>query len=609
MNKNKSRRTWVLLVMACSALAYENAPAFAQQQVSRVLALSVGEVNGTAEILSKRAAEKSEGSAQILTQSWKALSRQVNINVGDQLRTGGNSSLKLNLNDGTVLTLAGETLLVVEKLQSAKEGQTRVAEFRLEKGTVSTLQTAKILGQTAQVIRTNNGVIDTQLGEVEITKPQSGYSTVMAADSDQSIWPFGKQRAGDADQTVVNVLRGTAQVQSAGQGSMITTSTVLPDTCLGEDGVQFTLNAPKAQVKIAKLPDINGFELSSVQPFQLLIGTEGQANRVKLFNRKGVGEIDIEGIGIAEQDDNSTLNLALSSLLTVGMKSSEMTVSLACSSTESKGLDFQVLGMDGQVSMLRDTLGGRRETISSRGAMVAATATPRPPIETPTPIPVYPEGERTPRPRPTVTPVPGGPTPGGPTPTPGGPTPTPGGPTPTPIPGEPTPTSTPEIPVTPTKTVGPRPTPVPTKIPVTHTFPRNPRILVSAEGGLNAPDIKLGGTCGIGGKSVIVTFGFFNYLPNLMPGKLSSYITDSSWHPYAPGLHTIIEGANVQVLNYTYTNDTQLETGYIRYWFCYNNPPALYFYVTIFDREGNASNRMRCSSPNINASPMAYSCQ
>ena len=584
--------------MACSALAYGNAPAFAQQQVSRVLALSVGEVNGTAEILSKRAAERSEGSAQILTQSWKALSRQVNINVGDQLRTGGNSSLKLNLNDGTVLTLAGETLLVVEKLQSAKEGQTRVAEFRLEKGTVSTLQTAKILGQTTQVIRTNNGVIDTQLGEVEITKPQSGYSTVMAADSDQSIWPFGKQRAGDADQTVVNVLRGTAQVQSAGQGSMITTSTVLLDTCLGEDGVQFTLNAPKAQVKIAKLPDINGFELSSVQPFQLLIGTEGQANRVKLFNRKGVGEVDIEGIGIAEQDDNSTLDLALSSLLTVGMRSSEMTVSLACSSTESKGLDFQVLGMDGQVSMLRDTLGGRRETISSRGAMVAATATPRPPIETPTPV--YPEGERTPRPRPTATQV---------APVPGRPTPTPGGPTPTPVPGEPTPTSTPEIPVTPTRTVGPRPTPAPTKIPVTHTFPRNPRILVSAEGGLNAPDIKLGGTCGTGGKTVTVTFGFKNYLPNLMPGKLSSYITDSSWKPYAPGLHTIIEGTNVQVLNYTYTNDTQLETGYIKYWFCYNNPPALYFYVNIYDREGNKSNRMRCSSSNINASPMAYSCQ
>lgn len=598
MNKNKSRRMWVLLVMACSALAYGNAPAFAQQQVSRVLALSVGEVNGTAEILSKRAAERSEGSAQILTQSWKALSRQVNINVGDQLRTGGNSSLKLNLNDGTVLTLAGETLLVVEKLQSAKEGQTRVAEFRLEKGTVSTLQTAKILGQTTQVIRTNNGVIDTQLGEVEITKPQSGYSTVMAADSDQSIWPFGKQRAGDADQTVVNVLRGTAQVQSAGQGSMITTSTVLLDTCLGEDGVQFTLNAPKAQVKIAKLPDINGFELSSVQPFQLLIGTEGQANRVKLFNRKGVGEVDIEGIGIAEQDDNSTLDLALSSLLTVGMRSSEMTVSLACSSTESKGLDFQVLGMDGQVSMLRDTLGGRRETISSRGAMVAATATPRPPIETPTPV--YPEGERTPRPRPTATQV---------APVPGRPTPTPGGPTPTPVPGEPTPTSTPEIPVTPTRTVGPRPTPAPTKIPVTHTFPRNPRILVSAEGGLNAPDIKLGGTCGTGGKTVTVTFGFKNYLPNLMPGKLSSYITDSSWKPYAPGLHTIIEGTNVQVLNYTYTNDTQLETGYIKYWFCYNNPPALYFYVNIYDREGNKSNRMRCSSSNINASPMAYSCQ
>ena len=134
---------------------------------------------------------------------------------------------------------------------------------------------------------------------------------------------------------------------------------------------------------------------------------------------------------------------------------------------------------------------------------------------------------------------------------------------------------------------------------MTHTFPRNPRILLSPESGLNAPKVEVGGACAVGGRTIIVTFAFKNYLPQLMPGKLSSYITDKTWKPVSPVLHSIIDGYNVQVLNYSYSNDTQLETGYIKYWFCYNNPPAVYFYLNIYDSEGNSSNRMRCSSPNM----------
>jgi len=568
MKDTKSLILLCFLSMLCLLLLIGSGTFAAAQQVSRVIAVSIGEVNGSAEILLKRDAQKGKENAQILSQAWKPAVPQLSLNPGDQLRTNSGASLKLNLNDGTILTLAENTLLAVENLQSARENQPRTAEFRLENGTVSTAQTAKTLGQTVQIIRTTNGSIDTRLGEVEITKIPHEYEKVAAVLPEGTVWPFVVQNSGPKDRTFVRLARGTAQVQASGQGDIVTNSLVLSNSCIAEDGVQFTLSAPKTQVKIAKLPDINGFELSAAEPFQLLVATEGEANKVKLFNRKGTAEVDIEGISIAEQDENSTLNLLLDSLLTIGVKASEMTVSLACTQDKSEGLDFKVLGADGGVYMVRDSLGGGRDQSLSRGS-VGVVPTKTPIVRTPTPT--IPTGEEIPSP-----------------------TRTPGRRTPTP-----TPTATPTVPS------GPQPTPAPTKIPVTHTFPRNPRIIRGDgdDSELNAPEIEVDGTCGIGGTKMIITMGFHNYLPQIMPGRLSSYITDSTWRPVAPAFHRVIEGQDVKVLDYTYTNDTQLETGYIRYSFCYNNPPNLYFYVYIYDREGNRSNRLSCSTDVSAASP------
>lgn len=570
MKENKSLIPLCVLSILCLLLAVGNGTFVSAQQVSRVVAVSIGEVNGKAEILLKRDAQKGKDNAQILSQAWKQAAPQLSINPGDQLRTNSGASLKLNLNDGTILTLAENSLLTLENLQSARDNQPRTAEFRLENGTVSTVQTSKTLGQTVQIIRTTNGSVDTRLGEVEVTKIPNEYAKVAAALPDKVVWPFVVQNSGNKDQTFVRLARGTAQVQASGQGAIITNSMVLSNSCIAEDGVQFTLRAPKTQVKIAKLPDINGFELSSVEPFQLLVATEGEANKVRLFNRKGLANVDIEGISIAEQDENSTLNLLLDSLLTIGVKGSEMTVSLACTQDKSEGLDFKVLSADSGVNMFRTSLGGGRDQSPSRGA-VSALPTRTPIVRTPTPI-IPPGGEI---------------------------------PSPTKTPGKATPTPT----ATPTVPVGPQPTPAPTRIPVTHTFPRNPRIIRwdGDDSALNGPELEVDGACGTGGTKMIVTMGFHNYLPQIMPGRLTSYITDSTWRPVAPAFHRVIEGPNVKVLDYTYTNDTQLETGYIRYSFCYNNPPNMYFYVYIYDREGNRSNRLSCYADLTQPSP-ALSC-
>ncbi len=562
------------LVLFC--LFWGNASLVSAQQVSRIVAVSVGDVNGTVEVLSREDIEKQKGKPQILSTLWKAAAPQTSINQGDQLRTGIDASLQLHLNDGTILNLAGDSLLMVDELRSGRGTTPRTIVFSLEKGTISTQQTTKTLGQTVQVIRTNNGSVDTQMGEVEIYKPQHRDARLA---STAAQWPLLAQRAGEKDQTLVNVLRGTAQVESTGQGQIITNSTLLPNTCVGNDGVQFTLHAPKSRVKIAKLPDINGFELASVsparEPFQLLVGTEGQANKIKIMNHTGIAEVAIEDIKIAEQDPNSTLQLLVDQVLTVGVKSSEMAVALECTQRESKGLGFEVLSTNGGVTMSRRSLGPAPGFSASHGAIPAvATRTPGPwPTARPTTTPTKtPKPEATVPAKPTKTPKPG--TTDTPTPKP---TFTPSRPTvtPTATPGKPTATPT-------------LPPPPPTKIPVTHTQSRYPVIWDAFV------DAAADGACG-SDYTVTLNFHFTNYLPNITPGQFSGYVTDSQWIPYSP----IYRPLDLHMMtNYQY-DDAQLEKGDLSYTFCYNTRPdigdVLYVYFFIYDSEGNRSNKKKCA--------------
>ena len=575
MKDSKSLIRSLFLSGLCLLLIVGSGTIAAAQQVSRVVAVSIGEVNGSAEVLLRRDAEKGKGDAQILSQAWKPAAPQVSINAGDQLRTNSGASLKLNLNDGTILTLAENSLMVVENLQSARDNQPRTAEFRLENGTVSTVQTAKTLGQTVQIVRTTNGSVDTRLGEVEITKISEDYPKVAAVLSEGKAWPFIVQHSGSKDRTFVRLVRGTAQIQASGQGSIVTDSMLLPSSCIAEDGVQFTLRAAKAKVKIAKLPDINAFEFSSEEPFQLLVGTEGEANKVKLFNRTGKSEIDIEGISIAEQEPNATLNLLLHSLLTIGVKASEMTVSLECTQDQSEGLGFKVLGKEGGVNILRSSLGEEVGRGLSRGA-VSAVPTRTPVMPTPTVTPTVPTGEEPGERRRT--------------------------PTPTPTPTQTTSTTDSGGGV-PARTCGE---------PITHTHSRNPNILQSgiSSGSIvyDAPSITSLGSCGGTSMGTLyeVQFAFENALPQIMQGKLTSFITNGSGG-YAPSFHGVIQTGpgGVSVTGYNYSNSTQTEYGYITYSFCYNQPYPLSFYVYIYDSCGNQSDRMTCNEA---STPSGISC-
>ena len=551
-HKTRTVPLLIIIVIVSFLLLGSNAPLVWAQQASRVVAVSVGDVNGHVEILSKSKIPQG-ADAQILSSAWERVSPKASLNAGDQVRTDVDASLQLHLNDGTLLTLGSDTLLTVEDLQSARGNTPRTAVFALEQGTISTRQTSKILGQTVQIIRTNNGSVDTRLGEVEVYKPQQRYARLASLPTQ---WPLFTQSSGDQDQTLVNLAMGTAQIESTGVGQIVTSSELVPKTCLGEDGVQFTLKAPKEQVKIAKIPDTNGFELTSVAPFQLLVGTQGQANKIKVVNRAEIAEVDIEGISIAEMRDLSTLNLGINPLLTVGVTSTNLAVALNCTGEESKGLDFEVLGSDGGVTMLRSTLGGGISRTPSRGAVVTPTPTV-PSFETPTPTPTEtPDKDTTPTP------------------------------TPTPTPGE-----TPVPTATPTQPVGPRPTPAPTKIPVTHSFPRNPKINAASVA------VTVGGPCrGATTHQISVTSTVDNHLPQIYPGRLTNWITSGIGPGQAASYY--VTPQEVTTLTYYYAAGNQLETVSFTHDFCYNASSYgndLSFYYFVYDREGNRSNRMSCS--------------
>ena len=538
----------LIVIVSFLLLGGGTAPVSAQQ-ASRVVAISVGDVNGHVEILSRGTVKKGED-AKILSTAWKRATPKASLTVGDQIRTDVDASLQLHLNDGTLFTLGSDSLLTVEELKSARGETPRTAVFALEQGTVSTRQTSKILGQTVQIIRTTNGSVDTRLGEVEVYKPQQRYTKLAALPTQ---WPLFTQHSGDQDQTIVALAKGTAQIESTGTGQIVTTSELLPETCLGVDGVQFTLKAPKEKVKIAKLPDTNGFELISAAPFQLLVGTLGQANKIKIQNRADIAEVDIEGIDVAEMRQLSTLNLALNPLLTVGVQSTDMTVMLNCTGDPSKGIDFTVLGSDGNVTMLRNSLGGDISRNPSRGAIVPLRPT-QPPLRTPTPRPTKtPEDGKKPKP------------------------------TPTPKPGQtPAPTATP----TPG---GGKPNPTPIQPPVTLNQPRTPKILDPVAVNYALTYCSDANNTSGNGYDIDVNFDFENYVPSIMPGEVNIRVTDGNTTPYFSRIHSVTQGS---VANYA-LDSTLLETGDITFSFCYTKRSALgdwlYFNFRVTDSGGNTS--------------------
>ena len=434
-------------LLLLSNVAFVNAQQGEGQAGGKVASVAIAKVTGTAEIRSKVESEKQKGKTRVLgvpaSSLWKPAAPQMSLNVGDQLRTDANGGLELQLDDGTLVTLEGNTLLVLEELKSLRTEAVKTTAFKLEHGKIRTKQATQILGQTNQIIRTENGSITTRIGEIEVERPSADFVKVAALE------PFAWSllaKQGDQNWTKANLLAGSMDVVASGNGRMMLASLIRAATCMAEEGIFTTLQDAQETMNLVKLPDVGGFQFATNGQHVMLAGTEGNANRITIRTRSKDAVIDLEGTDVAEMGPSSKMVLNINPLLTVGVTAADGQVEFACNPDETRGINaFDIQGIEGDVTILRERMGGLDTGAPgpSRGNIGVTPIPTRTPSIFPTPgVTVTPAGT------PTATPT--GRPPQTPTPTP---TPT-GSPTVTPTPtGSPT--------VTPTPTGSPTVTPTP----------------------------------------------------------------------------------------------------------------------------------------------------
>ncbi len=553
--KDKLRKRsilWYLFIsiaILCSSVFSVSAQDANTLQGNRAVAsLSIVNVDGDAEILSKLDVERSRGESRILGDAWKPALPRTPLSAGDQIRTGARGSLQLQLGDGTLVTLAGDSVAVVEELRSARGESPQTTQIKLEQGRLSTQQTTKILGQTNQIIRTDNGTVNTSLGEIEVWKPSAELPRIALVGD----LPLLAQKA-PKNETRVNLSRGGATVMSSGVGRIVASSMTTPETCIDEDGVKFTLVDPNQAVTITRLEDEHAYILTSKKQFYVLVATEGTVNSVDIITQDSDAKIDIEGIAVAEQNANELSYIKLHPLLTVGVQTYAVKIKFGCDDTTPRGLNqFDILG---DATVLRTSFG----LDTDRPLPSGSSGSGRLPQETPTPTP-----------------------------------------TPTPEEYEEIEEPTPEIPdkEPPISLTGP------TRIPVTHTNPREPeirelRIAAQLNGyGCTGPDTYY----------VEFQFDWQNYLPSVMGGHMEYRFGQLNFTGYSPNYYAVPGG--VYTLFYAYpvvgpvptpwdssAGIQQLEIGTYGGSFCYVPAVAstdLYFQVALWDLEGNFSGFYQC---------------
>jgi len=553
-----------MLLLASGLAATAQAQETGAERTSRVLAISIGEVNGTAQIMSRAQVGQEGRQPRVLADAWEAALPKTNVQAGDHLRTGPDSSMTLHLTDGTVVTMSGDSLVVVEELKSARGTTPKTVQLKLEKGKIRTQQTTKILGQTNQVIRTDNGSINCGIGEVEVWREIRERKKYVLLASLAARLPLLAQGPNPNDSlTYVEILSGSAGILPSGVGSMIAMSFVLPEMCQAEDGVRFQINTKGTQTRITKLEG-NRLRVQSQNniPVQVMAATEGNSNQLRISAEQDT-KVDIEGVPIAQQRAGSILDLLMHELLTVGLETSDVILIFNCSEEKPEGLNFDILASDGDIVLLRESLttslgeGVRR---GPDGTIIPSHGAVPPVIQTPTPT--------TRTPLPTATP-----------------TETPTEATPTPEAETPTPTATP------TEGEGPPP-PVPG--PLTDVFPAAPVITA-----LGALAVNAGG-CGGGQDLVSLEIHYNDMTPSVVGGELRRQ------HPTAPA--PVVASFTLGITSPPYLTQTNYHYTYsggesadMTYWFCFDPAgplnPHRNFDLWIEDADGNASNVLNYTIP------------
>jgi hypothetical protein len=259
-----------------------------------------------------------------------------------------------------------------------------------------------------------------------------------------------------------------------------------------------------------------------------------------------MGVVDIDGRTVAEVGKFSKIGVLLHELLTMGIKTKNVSVQLLCRERESEGLsDFKIQGV------LRSDLGVRPVGFEpSRSPSITAGVpgerptglidTLRPGVSTTTTTAVGDDDDDE-----------GGGTPG-------------------------------------------------CGIPHTHTFSVNPII-----NSINVVATANGYDCiGAGNYSIEATVDYFNRLPTIVGGDLISIESSTTWTPRATFTYEIpddFSGPSPYLYHTSYTYAWPGEDGVVVYYFCYLPPGApdplgtnVYFRVRISDACGYTSAEMRC---------------
>ena len=150
---------------------------------------------------------------------WEPFADTINLDVGDQIRTGQDSSVDLACEDGSELDLRENTQLAISELEFSTAQKTCVSRFKLFWGTVTVKAAIFELEKNSFEIETNTAIVTIKSSEGIVTASK------------------------DTPQTDVFVKQGLFEIQQTGNG-IVSISGFVND----QEGIVFPLDIVRERV-------------------------------------------------------------------------------------------------------------------------------------------------------------------------------------------------------------------------------------------------------------------------------------------------------------------------------------------------------------------------